>query len=1002
MKYFLFPLLLCFSALAQPIVQTTTFTRNFLARATDTTTAQTILGGPFSGGSTNGIQQLNGNGTNTTLRFGRITGALTNTIATASKLAGYNSRQELTNFLASDVEANFLVGVTSAIQTQMDAKAAAATTISAGAGTSGGGSLAANRTITWDPSTFVNALTFWDGSQASRTLTIDLSGTDPVFTFTSGVVNISTGALQVGGVAVITTASISDTAYGAGLNGATTVAPSQNVFYDYEHLSDTDDDGLPDKLDLGTAGLVRTTSGGVISSAEMSGDITTSGSNAATIANSAVTTAKINNNAVDGTKIALGSDAQGDIMYYNGTDYVRLAPGNSGEFLKTQGAAANPVWAASTGSGDVTAAATFATDNVVIRSDGTGKGVQKTGISVDDSNNVTGVASLTVGSGSAVGEMVLGDADNSNSYRMVAPSTIVTNVNLILADRPSSGGIATYAVTAVTNVTQTFANTLSALETALGGVNITDSTELAAVISDVAYDPTTWNSVTTVSPSKNAVRDQIVLLAPLADPIFTSSLQLPNGAAPTTDAFGEVAGDNNAWATGRGTLQIFDGTANTYAVNVLASDTPTNGQVPKWNTGGTITWEDDSAGVGVGDSVLVNGGATTDADFQDTLSIAWIGTGVSPTAVKASFAQTATLAGNPALAANGVAFGTTGLIFEGATADTIEGLLAAADQTGADHTWTLPNADTFIPISAQILTFAGPTAPRTITFPDAAITVARTDAANTFTGHQTVEGVTSTGATGTQKFVFDTSPTLVTPVLGVATLTSANKWIFTAPTTAATLTAGADNLTYTGPSSSQTLVGVTSTDTLQNKTTATTWAGGNNTHTRRLYLPLQFTRCAAISMIGNTNDFTLASYGRPRFPGNSTATNSNYAIYRSVVPIKFVGASGQDLTLEKLTYKTTGTQTGATTFHIGVLDVADSAAADPADSTTFGNYVACTSGTLTSSAANDRFSTANVTLTGWRSALTAGHDMAVCIVRNDTNTDGMDLIDCVISYVETQ
>lgn len=37
------------------------------------------------------------------------------------------------------------------------------------------------------------------------------------------------------------------------------------------------------------------------------------------------------------------------------------------------------------------------------------------------------------------------------------------------------------------------------------------------------------------------------------------------------------------------------------------------------------------------------------------------------------------------------------------------------------------------------------------------------------TGHATLEGVTSTGATGTGALVFATSPTLVTPVLGVAT-----------------------------------------------------------------------------------------------------------------------------------------------------------------------------------------------------------------------------------------
>jgi hypothetical protein len=37
--------------------------------------------------------------------------------------------------------------------------------------------------------------------------------------------------------------------------------------------------------------------------------------------------------------------AQGDVLYYDGTNFVRLAPGTNGHFLKTQGAAANPLWA---------------------------------------------------------------------------------------------------------------------------------------------------------------------------------------------------------------------------------------------------------------------------------------------------------------------------------------------------------------------------------------------------------------------------------------------------------------------------------------------------------------------------------------------------------------------------------------------------------------------------------------------------------------------------------
>lgn len=40
------------------------------------------------------------------------------------------------------------------------------------------------------------------------------------------------------------------------------------------------------------------------------------------------------------------------------------------------------------------------------------------------------------------------------------------------------------------------------------------------------------------------------------------------------------------------------------------------------------------------------------------------------------------------------------------------------------------------------------------------------------TGHATIEGVTSTGATGTNLLVFATTPTLTTPVIGVATATS--------------------------------------------------------------------------------------------------------------------------------------------------------------------------------------------------------------------------------------
>ncbi|NQU16883.1 MAG: hypothetical protein HQ564_02360, partial [Candidatus Saganbacteria bacterium] len=48
------------------------------------------------------------------------------------------------------------------------------------------------------------------------------------------------------------------------------------------------------------------------------------------------------------------SSVQGDILYHDGTSWSRLAAGTSGQFLKTQGSSADPVWAAAGGSGTVT------------------------------------------------------------------------------------------------------------------------------------------------------------------------------------------------------------------------------------------------------------------------------------------------------------------------------------------------------------------------------------------------------------------------------------------------------------------------------------------------------------------------------------------------------------------------------------------------------------------------------------------------------------------------
>ena len=91
--------------------------------------------------------------------------------------------------------------------------------------------------------------------------------------------------------------------------------------------------------------IVGRSSDGAAEAVALSGDATIIADGTLTVADDAITTDKIIDNAVDGTKIAMGSDAAGDILYYNGTDYVKLAKGASETVLKMNDGLTAPEWA---------------------------------------------------------------------------------------------------------------------------------------------------------------------------------------------------------------------------------------------------------------------------------------------------------------------------------------------------------------------------------------------------------------------------------------------------------------------------------------------------------------------------------------------------------------------------------------------------------------------------------------------------------------------------------
>ena len=239
---------------------------------------------------------------------------------------------------------------------------------------------------------------------------------------------------------------------------------------------------------------------------------------------------------------------------------------------------------------------------------------------VDIVNPGTGVANLTI-EGSVSALNLSGTNTGDETLSTSSAGLIVSDHAVDLDVTPGSGSATLVDEDDALQVkydTEAFSEGASGLTLAAAAIDgglagdIQDSTITTADISPSAAIP-----YSKLSFSENIVTGDIAANTVAGGDISLTldlgghtSLEIPNGATPTTDAFGELAGDNDAWAGSRGAPQFYDGTANTYLIGVLASDTPNDGQVPKWNTGGTITWEDDvSGGGGGGDFRVRDNGA---------------------------------------------------------------------------------------------------------------------------------------------------------------------------------------------------------------------------------------------------------------------------------------------------------------------------------------------------------------------------------------------------------
>lgn len=195
------------------------------------------------------------------------------------------------------------------------------------------------------------------------------------------------------------------------------------------------------------------------------------------IVDGAVTTAKIADDAVTNAKLAnmatarikgratagsgdpeditlsqvldmVGSAARGDILFRGASDWSRLAAGTSGHYLKTNGAGADPTWAAQTVQGITLATPVASTSGTSIDFTGIPAGTKRITVTLNGvSVSASGLPMIQIGDSGGIENT--GYTGRVNGTNFSAGFTLVT----------SSGGAYVHHATAVLNLVNSSTNT---------------------------------------------------------------------------------------------------------------------------------------------------------------------------------------------------------------------------------------------------------------------------------------------------------------------------------------------------------------------------------------------------------------------------------------------------------------------------------------------------------------------------------------------------------------
>jgi len=302
-------------------------------------------------------------------------------------------------------------------------------------------------------------------------------------------------------------------------------------------------------------------------------------------------------------------------------------------------------WATPSGSGNVTNNATLASGNILLGGGTTVVGVSNistsgNSITFPAGGNIVLPTSATPSPTTAgtIGFDTNAWASGRGSVQAYDGTANIILLGTLASDTPSNGQVPTFNTdgtitwetlgegsgNVTNNATLTSGNitigggttVISTSNVSWNATNNTLTTPNLVVTSNQSIGNLTITNLEVTGSITNATGTGNIVLN--TNPTFPGNVTITGNATPATTTAGALSFDTNAWASGRGSFQAYDGTANIVLLGALASDTPTNGQVPVWNTGGTITWEDAGSGSGnvtnnatLTSGNLVMGGGTT-------------------------------------------------------------------------------------------------------------------------------------------------------------------------------------------------------------------------------------------------------------------------------------------------------------------------------------------------------------------------------------------------------